>query len=98
MPMIRSGNDVALIFSMSTGEATLREVRGVGPGRVVGGTDAAVVTGAPFVVAAGLVVGVAATAASPAETVVIGVAVGMSACVGKTPSHPSVATAAAVAA
>ena len=38
MPIVRNGTDVARIFSMSIGDATLVAGRGVGPGNVVGGT------------------------------------------------------------
>jgi hypothetical protein len=56
MPIVRSGSDVARIFSMSTGDATRCDARGVGPGNVVGG--AAVVAGAAAVVVGATVVGV----------------------------------------
>jgi hypothetical protein len=49
MPIVRNGTDVARIFSMSMGDATLVAGRGVGPGNVVGGTVVGVV-GATVVV------------------------------------------------
>jgi hypothetical protein len=61
MPIVRNGSDVARIFSMSTGEAIRRAARGVGPGKVVGGTGAADVVG----------VGAAVVGALVAATVVV---------------------------